>query len=35
MKSILTPKEEIPKNSAIPPQTPAMELSVEDFLNLF
>ena len=26
-------KEEIPKNSAIPPQTPNRDLSVDDFLN--
>lgn len=31
----LTAKEDIPKNSAIPPQTPEKDLSVDDFLNLF
>jgi hypothetical protein len=31
----LTPKGEIPKNSAIPPQTPPIDLSVRDFPNLF
>ena len=30
----LTAKEEIPKYSAIPPQTPAKDLSDEDFFNL-
>lgn len=33
--SSLTPKEGIPKYSAIPPQTPLMDLSVRDFFNLF
>lgn len=31
---ILTAKDEIPKNSAIPPHTPAITLSCDDFLNL-
>lgn len=31
----LTANEDIPKNSAIPPQTPDKDLSVDDFLNLF
>jgi len=31
----LTANEDIPKYSAIPPQTPANALSVADFLNLF
>ena len=35
MNRSLTPKEEIPKNSAIPPQTPCIDLSVEDFLSFF
>lgn len=33
IKINLTAKEEIPKNSAIPPQTPIIDLSVCDFLN--
>lgn len=35
MNISLTAKEDIPKYSANPPQTPAMDLSVDDFLNLF
>lgn len=31
--SNLTTKEDIPKNSAIPPQTPIKDLSVDDFVN--
>jgi hypothetical protein len=31
----LTEKEEIPKNSAMPPQTPDIDLSDDDFLNGF
>jgi hypothetical protein len=31
----LTAREDIPKYSAIPPQTPDIDLSVDDFLNLF
>lgn len=31
----LTANADIPKYSAIPPQTPAIALSVADFLNLF
>ena len=34
MNMSLTAKVDIPKNSAIPPQTPDIDLSVEDFLNL-
>jgi hypothetical protein len=34
MNMSLTAKDDIPKNSAIPPQTPDIDLSVEDFLNL-
>jgi hypothetical protein len=33
MKIILTAKEETPKYSAMPPQTPLIDLSFEDFLN--
>ena len=29
----LTIKEDTPKNSAIPPQTPAIDLSTDDFLS--
>lgn len=29
----LTAKEDIPKYSAMPPQTPLIDLSVEDFFN--
>lgn len=31
----LTAKEDIPKYSAMPPQTPLIDLSVEDFFNAF
>ena len=33
IKISLTAKEDISKYSAIPPQTPAMDLFFEDFLN--
>jgi len=33
IKISLTAKDEISKYSAIPPQTPAIDLSFEDFLN--
>lgn len=33
MNISLTAKEDIPKCSAIPPQTPLIDLSVEDFFN--
>ena len=35
MKINLTIKEEIPKNSEIPPQTPNKTLSVDDLLSFF
>lgn len=31
----LTAKEDMPKYSAIPPQTPITDLSVDDFLNFW
>lgn len=34
IKINLTPNEEISKYSAIPPQTPDIALSADDFLNL-
>lgn len=34
IKISLTAIEDIPKNSAIPPQTPHIDLYFEDFLNL-
>jgi len=33
IKISLTIKEDIPKNSAILPQTPDSDLSIDDFLN--
>lgn len=35
IKMSLTPAEEILRYSPIPPQTPAMTLSVSDFLKFF
>lgn len=35
MKISLTAIEEIPKNSAIPPQTPTIDRFVADFVNFF
>lgn len=35
MKIILTPREGIPKYSAIPPQTPDIDLSVADLFSFF
>ena len=34
IKISLTAKEDIPKNSAIPPQTPVIDRSLADFLSL-